>query len=157
MKKASTHARGLGTCWTSSCGESSEALLFSVACRDFLLPREVELAHRIAVELHGALGDQTASLACREAEGVGQQGRQMEGISRWERVFRHVLGEALFAYDAIEVLLGLAGRLLPVRTRDDEAGERELQHGHELRRGKLAPDRRRRGRRLPEATGQPRL
>src|SRR5947209_7335057 len=151
MKKASTRARGLRTCWTSSCGESSETLRFarlqglfhaalsgsrgSVARADALsngfvepneaplaslenrpgqpLARDVQLVHRVAVELDPALGDEAASLARREAERFGEQRGQVNRIAGRQRVLGQLLGCLPTPDDAGEVLLGLARRLLP--------------------------------------------
>ena len=70
-------------------------------------PRQIELGHRLAVDLDRSLGDQTARLAGRaDAEVIGQQGRQMERVARRELGLGHVLRRLMLAHDAGEMLLG---------------------------------------------------
>ncbi len=68
--------------------------------------RDVELGDGLVGDLDAALRDEPPRLARRQAERVGEDGRQMNGVAGGQRVLRHVLGCAALAHDAREVLLG---------------------------------------------------
>ena len=87
---------------------------------------DVELGDDVAVHAHGAVGDQTPSLARRQPECRRQQRRHVYRVAGGERRLRHLLGSLALAHHAREVGLGLPGRFLPVRARDYEAGQRKL-------------------------------
>src|SRR5438552_6765216 len=91
------------------------------------LPRQVEVAHHLAVHLDAALGDQPARFARRaDPEMLDEESRQMHGPVTRQSCFRNLVRSPALTDDAREVVLRLLRGPLPVRAADDEARELEL-------------------------------
>src|SRR4249919_639502 len=85
------------------------------------LPWKVELLHHLAVHLDSALGDHSPRFARgADRQVLDEHSREMDGLGGGQDGLLDVLGSLAFADHAREVVLGLLGRLLPMRAVHDE-------------------------------------